>query len=149
MGADLSQEQEGRERVIAYYSKTLSPPERNYCITRRELLATVKAIKHFRPCLYGKKFRLRTDHDSLRRLCRRKKPSNKVARWLEILAEFSYTLEHRAGLKHGNADRLGRQSCEACRQYMLIERRDDGPTRQELNQDTESIPSPALKATAR
>ena len=72
-----------------------------------------------------------------------------MARWLEILAEFSYTLEHRAGLKHGNADGLSRQSCEDCRQCELIEKRGGGPTRQELDQNTESIPSPALKATAR
>ena len=74
-----------------------------------ELLATVKAIKHFKPYLYGRKFRLRTDHASLRWLCRRKEPSNQVARWLEILAEFSYTLEHRAGVRHGNADGLSRE----------------------------------------
>ena len=109
VGAVLSPEQEGVERVIAYYSKTLSPPERNYCVTRRELLATVKAMKHFKPYLYGKKFRLRTDHASLQCLCRSKEPSNQVARWLEILAEFSYTLEHRAGVRHGNADGLSRE----------------------------------------
>ena len=103
------------ERVIVYYSKTLSPPKRNCCVTRRELLATVKAVKHFRPYLYGRKFRLRTDHASLRWLCRRREPSNQVARWLEILAEFSYVLEHRAGVKHGNADGLSRQTCEDCR----------------------------------
>ena len=34
------------------------------------------------------------------------------ASWLETLAEFSYTLKHRAGLKHGNADRVSRLSCE-------------------------------------
>ena len=38
VGAVLSQIQDGKERVIGYYSKTLSPPERNYCVTRRELL---------------------------------------------------------------------------------------------------------------
>ena len=124
VGAVLSQEQQGVERVVAYYSKTLSPPERNYCVTRRELLATVKAMKHFKPYFYGRKFRLRTDHASLRCLCRSKDPSNQVARWLEILAEFSYTLEHRAGVRHGNADSLSRQACEDCRQCELIERRD-------------------------
>ena len=72
-----------------------------------------------------------------------------MARWLEILAEFSYTLEHKAGLKHGNADGLSRQSCEDCRQCELIGRRDGGPTRQELDQDTESISSPALKVATR
>ena len=65
IGGVLSQVQQGKERVIAYYSKTLSPAERNYCVTRRELLAVVKSMKHFRPYLYGQQFRLRTDHASL------------------------------------------------------------------------------------
>ena len=56
VGAVLSQVQQGQERVIAYYSKTLTPAEQNYCVIRRELLAVVKAVKHFRPYLYGQKF---------------------------------------------------------------------------------------------
>ena len=68
-----------------------------------------------------------------------------MARWLEILAEFDYILEHRAGVKHGNADGLSRQTCEDCRQCNLIEKRDGGPTRQELDQDDSDTDSPALK----
>ena len=44
--------------MVAYYSKTFSPPQRNYCVTRRELLAVVMAVNHFRPYLYGQEFRL-------------------------------------------------------------------------------------------
>ena len=131
VGAVLSQVQNGRERVIAYYSKTLAPPERNYCVTRRELLAVVKAVSHFRPYLYGRPFTLRTDHASLMWLCRRKEPSHQVARWLEILSEFKYRLEHRAGTKHTNADALSRH-CIDCRQCEIIEKRDGGPTHKEL-----------------
>jgi len=58
-GTVLSQVQDGREVVVAYYSKALSMPE-NYCTTRKELLAVVKAVKHFRLYLYGRTFRLRT-----------------------------------------------------------------------------------------
>ena len=145
VGAVLSQIEDGVERVIAYYSKTLAPPERNYCVTRKELLAVIKAVKHFRPYIYGRRFRLRTDHASLRWLCLRKEPSNQVARWLEILAEFQYTLEHRAGVKHGNADGLSRRGCGDCRQCDLIERRDGGPSRQELR--TASLEA-ALKVAA-
>ncbi|GFW83897.1 retrovirus-related Pol polyprotein from transposon 412 [Trichonephila clavipes] len=46
--AVLSQEIDGQERVIVYFSKCLSKPERN-CVTRKELLAIVKAVEHFHP----------------------------------------------------------------------------------------------------
>ena len=130
--AVLSQVQGGEERVIRYYSKTLTPPERNYCVTRRELLTVVKRVKHFRPYLYGQKFTLRTDHASLLWLCQRKEPSDQVARWLETLAEFRYTLHHRAGTKHGNADGLSQGPCGDCKQCQHLERRDGGPTWDEL-----------------
>jgi len=109
VGAVLSQVQDGREVVVAYYSKALLAAEKNYCTTRRELLAVVKAVKHFRPYLYGCTFRLRADHASLIWLCRRAEPSSQVARWLKILAEFSYRIEHRPGKEHGNADGLSRR----------------------------------------
>ena len=136
VGAVLSQIQEGQERVIAFYSKTLSPAERNYCVTRRELVAVIKAIKHFRPYLYGQKFRLRTDHASLMWLCRRQEPSHQIARWLELLSEFTYTVEHRKGTAHGNADGLSRRGCVDCKQCERIEQRDGGPTHQQLHTDT-------------
>jgi len=70
VGAVLSQVQGGNEVVGAYYSKTLAVAEKNYCTTRKELLAVVKAVKHFQPYLYEIMFRLRTDHASLICLCK-------------------------------------------------------------------------------
>ncbi len=65
IGAVLSQQQDGQERVIAYYSKVLSQTERNYGTTRRELLVVVKAIRHIHSYLYGPPFTVRSDHASL------------------------------------------------------------------------------------
>jgi hypothetical protein len=61
IGGVLSQVQDGQERVISYYSKTLSKAEKNYCVTRRELLAIVKSLEHFHKYIYGQEFHLRTN----------------------------------------------------------------------------------------
>jgi len=129
VGAVLSQVQGGSKVVVAYYSKTLAAAEKNYCTTRKELLAVVKAVKHFWPYLYGRTFRLRTDHASLIWLCKRVEPSSQVARWLEILAEISHRIKPRAGRKHGNANGMSRRTLEDCRQCLHIEKRDGGPAR--------------------
>ena len=90
LGAVLSKVQNGEERVIAYYSKTLSKPERNYCVTRRELLAIVRALVHFHKYLYGREFSLRTDHATLAWLLRFKNPEGQLARWLERLQAYNF-----------------------------------------------------------
>ena len=62
IGAVLSQDVEGEEKVIAYWSQQLNKAERNYSTIEREALAAVAAIKDY---LYGKQFRLLTDHNPL------------------------------------------------------------------------------------
>ena len=110
-GAVLSQIQEGEERVISYFSKTFSKAQRNYCVTRRELLAIVMSVKHFHSYLYGQKFRVRTDHGALTWLMKFKNPEGQIARWIEILSTYDMTIEHRAGRLHSNADALSRRPC--------------------------------------
>ncbi|KAJ8333758.1 hypothetical protein SKAU_G00410770 [Synaphobranchus kaupii] len=97
VGAVLSQEDEDGERVVAYYSRALGKAECNYCVTRRELLAVVRALHHFRPYLQGSHFRLRTDHASLTWLLNFKNPEGQVARWLEQLQGYDFEIRHRAG----------------------------------------------------
>ncbi|GBM09386.1 Retrovirus-related Pol polyprotein from transposon 297 [Araneus ventricosus] len=83
IGAVLSQNIGNEERVIAYFSKSLGKPERNYCITRKELLVIVKSIEYFHHYLNGQKFLLRTDHASLRWLLNFKEPEGQIARWIQ------------------------------------------------------------------
>eukprot|EP00731_Ephydatia_muelleri_P008795 Em0004g1133a len=114
LGAVLSQYVSGVEHVIAFASRSLSKAERKYCATRREMLALVWAIKHFRPYLYGRRFTVRTDHASLRWLQSFHEPEGQVARWLECLSEYDFEVVHRPGTKHTNADALSRMPCPQC-----------------------------------
>ncbi|CAG2252031.1 unnamed protein product [Mytilus edulis] len=108
IGAVLSQLQDGQEKVICYASHVLMKPQRKYCTTRKELLAVVKFCRHFRHYLLGRRFVLRTDHNSLVWLMRFKHIEGQLARWLEELAQFDMEIVHRPGKKHLNADGLSR-----------------------------------------
>ncbi|CAC5357962.1 Retrovirus-related Pol polyprotein from transposon 412 [Mytilus coruscus] len=114
IGAVLSQIHEGKEVVVAYYSKSLSKAQRQYCVTRQELLALILSIKHFHHYLYGTHFKVRTDHGALTWLLRFKNPEGQMARWLETLNTYNFEIRHRPGRQHGNADGLSRRQCFPC-----------------------------------
>ncbi|GFV77070.1 retrovirus-related Pol polyprotein from transposon 412 [Trichonephila clavipes] len=142
VGAVLSQEIDGQERVVAYWSKCLSKPERNYCVTRKGLLAIVKAIEHFHHYLYGQKFLLRTDHASLTWLMNFRNTEGQVARWIQRLNEYYFDIRHRKGSSHGNADALSRRPCpENCRHCSRVETKYDYAIRQ-ITTSTATPPDP-------
>ena len=126
IGAVLSQQTNGQERVVAYFSHALTLAERHYCVTRQELLAMVKAIKHFHTYLYGRKFRLRTDHAALCWLLNFRHPEGQVARWIESLQQYDFAVEHRPGAQHSNADALSRRPClrDSCQHCDRLESRE-------------------------
>ncbi|PIK60526.1 Retrovirus-related Pol polyprotein from transposon [Apostichopus japonicus] len=130
-GSVLSQIQDGNEKPIAYFSKTMSKQERRYCITRKELLAVVQSVKHFHHYLYGTRFLIRTDHAALKWLMSFKHPEGQTARWLEILGTYTFEISHRPGRFHGNADGLSRRPCsDDCQHCTRTETGDidrDGP----------------------
>lgn len=114
IGYVLSREVEGKEHVIAYGSRPLTRPERNYCVTRREMLAVVVGIKYYKHYMSGKKFTVRTDHGSLTWLMKAKEPEGQVARWIETLSSYEFEIKHRPGRSHRNADALSRKPCSQC-----------------------------------
>eukprot|EP00731_Ephydatia_muelleri_P028340 Em0019g1213a len=109
IGAVLSQEHEGEEKVIAYWSRQLSKAERNYSTIEREALAVVAAVKEFFPYLYGKPFNLLTDHNPLTSLRGLKDTGGRITRWLLFLQQFDIAIKYRAGKSNGNADEMSRR----------------------------------------
>ena len=66
MGAVLSHVfPNGSERPVAYASRTLSDPEKNYSQIEKEGLAIVFGVKKFHKYVYGRHFTLVTDHKPL------------------------------------------------------------------------------------
>ena len=61
--------------------------------------------------LCGLPFTIRTDHAALKWLMSFKEPEGQVARWIEQLQAFQFTIQHRAGESHTNADSLSRRPC--------------------------------------
>jgi hypothetical protein len=107
-----SQVQDGQERVVPHYSKTLNKAERNYCVTLRELLAIVRLMEHFHKYLHGQQFHLRTDHSALIWLMRFKNLEGQTARLIQRLQEYNFTSEHRQCQKHNNVDAISRRPCQ-------------------------------------
>ena len=109
LGAVLCQLKGGQENVIAYWSRQLTKPERNYSTIEREALAVVAAIKEFYPYLYGFNFTLFTDHNPLTALKEMKDVGGRIARWMLFLQQFTFCIKYKPGKVHGDADALSRR----------------------------------------
>ena len=96
--------------------RELWPRQQNFDENRTQVLRYKERIassgflcEYFRHYLYGSDFIVRTDHSSVRWLMNFQNQEGRVARWLEILYTYTFTVEHRPGRLHGNADSLRRK----------------------------------------
>jgi hypothetical protein len=86
LGAVLTQcDDEGKEFVVAYASRSNNAAESRYNSYEGECLAAVWAVAHFRCYLFGTQFTLVTDHQPLKWLMESDKLIGKLARWALIL----------------------------------------------------------------
>jgi hypothetical protein len=111
LGAVLAQEDaEGHEHVVAYASRSLVGAEYNYAATEIECLASVWAMKYFRPYIYMGEFTLVTDHSALQWMMNNPTPSKRMTRWILTISDYPFKVCFRKGKKHQNADALSRLS---------------------------------------
>lgn len=95
-------------RLIGFHSYSFNKHEVGYCVAEKEALAIVKAIKHFRTFLEGRKFIIRTDHAALTALKNKDEPRGRLLRWTVFLMTFDFEIIHRKGSQHHDADCLSR-----------------------------------------
>lgn len=106
-GILLQEDDNGVPHPIAYVSRSLSSNEKNYTISEMEGLAVVWTLGYLRHLIWGRPINIISDHSAL---CWLKsiKNSGRLCRWSIALAEFDYTVSHRKGCSHKDADCLSR-----------------------------------------
>ena len=110
LGAVLYQKQDGKMRVIAYASRSVSKAESNYPAHKLEFLALKWAVcEKFHEYLYGSKsFKVFTDNNPLTYVLTSAKLDACGQRWVAKLANYNFSIRYRCGVSNTEADALSR-----------------------------------------
>jgi transposase InsO family protein len=111
VSAVLSQDLGQGRQPVAFFSRKMNEAERRYPVHEQELLAIVLAMQEWRCYLYGSphSVHILTDHRSLQWISTQPTLSQRQARWVEMLSEFSFRIEYIPGKENRVADALSRR----------------------------------------
>jgi hypothetical protein len=109
IGGCLMQKKDDHFVPLAYCGRNLRPHEKNYGVSKLELLSVVFCIQYFRPYLEGKRFTLQTDHIALKSVLSAKTLTPQLTRFALILQNYDYEVQHIKGLMHEVPDCLSRR----------------------------------------
>ena len=84
-------------KSIAFFSRILSKPHRNYTMTEKELLTIVECLKQLQGVIFGYKINVFSDHNNLV-YATTMSESRRVMRWRLIIKEFGPNIQHIAGV---------------------------------------------------
>jgi len=106
-------EQQGRP--VLYISRKLNQAELHYSQTQKEALAVYWGVKRLHKYLFGKKFKIVTDHKALTYIFHPDKAiaghtTSMLTRWACFLSQYHYEIIHKSGVKIPTADFLSRYS---------------------------------------
>ncbi|KAJ8352121.1 hypothetical protein SKAU_G00235970 [Synaphobranchus kaupii] len=124
VGAVLSQRaaQDSKLHPCAYFSRRLTPAERNYDVGDRESLAIKLALEEWRHWLEGagKPFFVLTNHWNLLCIKSAKRLNSHQARWSLFFARFNFTVTFRPGSRNVKPDALSRVFSPHARSLLIL-----------------------------
>ncbi|KAL2248706.1 UNVERIFIED_CONTAM: Retrovirus-related Pol polyprotein from transposon 17.6 [Sesamum indicum] len=82
---------------VAFESRKLKDVERHYSVHEKESLAVVHCLQLWRHYLLGSPFVVRTDNTAASHFMLQLKLTSRQTHWQELLSEFHFVLEYRAG----------------------------------------------------
>ena len=94
---------------IAFESRKLLPHEQLYAIYDKEMLAIMHALAKFRQYLVGNRFKVRTDHNSLRFFLEQKQLQERQQKWVSKIQAYDFDIEYVKGKNNVVADALSRR----------------------------------------
>ncbi len=114
MGAVLYQKQDGKDRVVAYASRSLKPAEKNYPAHKLELLALKWTVtEKFHDYLYGTEFTVETDNNPLTYVLTTAKLDATGQRWVAALANYKFIIKYGRGKTTST-----RMRCHVCQRRL-------------------------------
>ncbi|KAK1627668.1 hypothetical protein QYE76_001983 [Lolium multiflorum] len=100
------------EGPLAFFSRPFAARHHKLAAYERELIGLVQAVRHWRAYLWGRTFRVRTDHYSLKFLLDQRLSTVPQHQWISKLFGFDFTVEYRPGRLNTVADALSRRDVD-------------------------------------
>ena len=105
IGAVLKQGQ----HPIDFESRKIKPHENIYYIYDKEMLSITHSLSRSKQYLVGRKFVIKTYHNSLRHFLTQKELNDGKQKWVSKLQYFSFDIEYKKGKLNVVADALSRK----------------------------------------
>ncbi len=98
----------GKNHVIAFACRVLTPAEKNYSVINLEILAVVWALKHFRDIIMGYKTTVYSDHSPITEIFKGRNLSGRLARWYLTIQTYNPEIRYTKLSSNVVADSLSR-----------------------------------------
>ena len=105
--------QEGPDKrlhPVGYGGKSLNQNQKNYSVSEIEMLGIMEGIRHFHPFLANKRFKVVTDHASLKYIESLKMQTGRLLRWALFLMAYDFEVVFQSGKSNVVADAISRRA---------------------------------------